>query len=108
MTTHAGPLVETTFFVADEAQVEFADWVDQVMRSSLDQRGIEDARSYKSDPDDQGQIVCTCQFQARDDNALDELLDGFFAAIDADLTAKFGENVHVESRTLREDRALEC
>lgn len=107
MTTHAGPLFETTFFVADEAQVEFADWVDQVMRSSLDQRGIEAARSYKSDPDDQGQILCTCQFQARDDNALDELLDGFFAAIDADLAAKFGGTVQAESRTLREDSALE-
>lgn len=103
MTRFTGPLYEISLVNAGAASPELDDWLKELARRALRETGIEDARIFDSGVDDQGRAVHVCQFRAADDNALDELLDGFLAEVDAEIAEHFGDHVLVSSRTMRED-----
>lgn len=103
MTRITGPLYEIFLVNTGAASPELDDWLKELARRALRETGIEDARIFDSGVDDQGRAVHVCQFRAADDNALDELLDGFFAEVDAEIAEHFGDHVLVSSRTMRED-----
>ena len=103
MTNHAGPLYEINFVIAGETPPDFGPWLVELGRTALDRTGIDNVRMFEHGVDSGGNSIRTCQFLVRDDAALDELLDGYFAEIDAGLAVRFGEQVRLESRTLRED-----
>ncbi len=103
MTRFTGPLYEISLVNAGAASPELDDWLKELARRALRETGIEDARIFDSGVDDQSRAVHVCQFRAADDNALDELLDGFFAEVDAEIAEHFGDHVFVSSRTMRED-----
>ncbi|NQV87438.1 MAG: DUF3667 domain-containing protein [Woeseiaceae bacterium] len=103
MTNDTGPLYEINFVVAGAVPPDFESWLGELSRSALHQAGIENVRLFEHGIDGDGHPIRTCQFLARDDNALDKLLDGYFADIDAEAAERFGEQVNVESRTLRAD-----
>ena len=105
MTNYAGPLYETNFVVTNEALSEFEPWLAEMSETARHHEGIVDIRILERRTDDEGRTIQTCQFQAQDDHALDELLDGFFAEIDADAASQFGDAVIVQSRTLRADHS---
>ena len=105
MTNYAGPLYETNFVVTNEALSEFEPWLAETCEVARHHEGIEDIRILERATDNEGRTIQTCQFQAQDDHALDELLDGFFAEIDADAAGQFGDAVIVHSRTLRADHS---
>ncbi len=107
MTNYADPIYETHFTVTGDALGDVDIWIDEVVENALQQDGIVSARRFKHEADEGGRTVRSCQFQARDDNALDELLDGFFADIDAEAATRFGESITVDSRTLRADHSQE-
>lgn len=93
------------FVVADEVLADVDSWLQDKARASLQLDGIDSARVFESDI--KGRSVRICQFQALDDNSLDELLDGYFSDIEAEAAEKFGSQVSIENRTLRADRSLE-
>lgn len=103
MTRFTGPLYEISLVNAGAASPELDDWLKELARRALCETGVADARIFDSGVDDQGRAVHVCQFRAADDNALDELLDGFFAEVDAEIAAHYGDHVLVCSRVLRED-----
>lgn len=103
MTRFTGPLYEISLVNTGAASPELDDWLKELARRALRETGIEDARIFDSGVDDQGRAVHVCQFRAADDNALDELLDGFFAEVDAEIAEHFGDHVLVSSLTMRED-----
>ncbi len=103
MTNHAGPLYEINFVIAVDTPPDFESWLEELGRTALDRAGIDSVRMFEHGVDSDGNSIRTCQFLVRDDHALDELLDGYFAEIDADLAVRFGEQIRPESRTLRED-----
>ena len=105
MTNYAGPLYETNFVVTNEALSEFEPWLAEISETARHHDGIENVRSFERGTDDEGRTIRACQFQAIDDHALDELLDGFFAEIDAEAASQFGDAVIVQSRTLRADHS---
>ena len=107
MSNYPGPLYETSFVIADEVLGDVDTWLQGLLERARLQDGIEFARSVSSGTDSSGQAVRTCQFQALDDNALNELIDGFFSDLDAEAAAQFGDSVVVGSRTLRADEAQE-
>lgn len=107
MTNYAGPLYEINFVVAGTEPPGFDSWLEELGRSALQHVGIDNVRLFEHGVDSDGNSIRTCQFLAHDDSALDELLDGYFADIDADAAERFGEQVRVESRTLREDHVHE-
>lgn len=107
MSNNIGPLYEMSFAVADEHVGDVDAWLRQTLESAQQQDGIEFARSVESAPDASDRSIRICQFQARDDNALDELLDGFFSDLDAEVAERFGGHVVVDSRTLRADEDLD-
>jgi hypothetical protein len=107
MSNYANPIYETHFTVTGDALDDVDIWIDEVVQNSLQQDGIVSARVFSHESGEDGHAVRSCQFQARDDNALDELLDGFFADVDADAAARFGESLSVDSRTLRADHSNE-
>jgi hypothetical protein len=105
MTNYVGPLYETNFIVTNEVLSDFELWLAEINETARHHEGIENVRSFERGTDDEGRTIRTCQFQAQSDQALDELLDGFFAEIDADAASQFGDAVIVESRTLRADHS---
>lgn len=107
MTRFTGPLYEISLVNAGATSPELDDWLKELARRAPRETGIEDARIFDSGVDDHGRTVHVCQFRATDDHALDELLDGFFADVDADIAEHFGDHVLVSSRTMREDDSNE-
>ncbi len=107
MTNYAGPLYEINFVIAGTMPPDFESWLEELGRTALLQAGIENVRLFEHGIDGDGHTIRTCQFLARDDNALDELLDGYFADIDAEAAEQFGDQIIVESRTLRTDHVLD-
>ncbi len=105
MTNHAGPLYEVSLTGAGDVLAEVDTWLEEIARTAPEQDGIENARIFEFRADEAHRDVRTCQFQVRDDHSLDELLDGYFADIDAQAAEKFGEQVLIESRTLRADHS---
>jgi Protein of unknown function (DUF3667)/Domain of unknown function (DUF4286) len=107
MSNYAGPLYEANFVIDDEVLADTEDWLKELLTAALGKDEIVDARAFGSSEDAQGRAVRNIQFQAKDDSALDTLLDGFFADIDAEAASRFGERVIVHSRALRTDHAHE-
>ena len=103
MSNSTGPLYETTYVVATDSREAFESWLHEFQQRSLLQPGIEDARGYQTDPDDDGYFKVVFTYRATDDHTLDALLDGFFTDSDSELADLFGDAVTTESRVLRED-----
>ncbi len=107
MNNYAGPLYEASFVIDDEVLADTEDWLQDLVSRAATTAGIDDTRKFESGSDNQGRNLRSCQFQARDDSALNTLLDGFFADIDAEVAARFGDKVIVHSRVLRADHTHE-
>ena len=103
MTQRAGPVYESTFFVNHEVAAEFQAWLEQFVAASLQHDGITSAHHWKV-ASGQDRVASTIvQIGCRDDSALDELLDTYFADIEVGLADAFGEMASVHGRALRED-----
>lgn len=107
MITRTGPLYELTFLVERELGAEFEDWLLKLTEKSSHHQGIVDARVFEVSDDSQNTATWTCQFQCLNDDAIDELIDGFFADTDAAIAQEFSDAVKVSSRTLREDNLVD-
>lgn len=107
MTISAGPLYELTLSVEREFAAEFEAWLSELAETSLQQPGIVDTRVFALSENADERVTRTCQFQCVDENAADELVDGFFADADAQAAQQFGDSVIISSRLLREDSSPE-
>lgn len=107
MSNYTGPLYEANFVIDEEVLADAEGWLLELLKNAATTDGIVDARSFDSGSDDQGRSIRSCQFQAKDDNVLDSLLDGFFADIDAEAAERFGGKIMVHSRALRTDHSHE-
>jgi hypothetical protein len=107
MSNYAGPLYETSYVVSDDAVAELDAWLAEVLEAARQHDGIESARYFEAGTDTAGHAIRTCQYQARDDNTLDKLIDGLFSSLDAEAAVRFGANVVVYSRALRPDEVNE-
>jgi len=103
MSNTTGPLYESLYVVAEDVREDFENWLREFQRRSLQEPGIEDARGYETDPDDDRVFRFIFRFRATDDHAMDTLLDGYFSDSEGELAELFGDSVSTESRVLRED-----
>jgi hypothetical protein len=103
MSNTTGPLYESLYVVAANVREEFENWLREFQQRSLQEPGIEDARSYEADPSEDGFLRFFFRFRATDDHAMDALLDGYFSDSEGELAELFGDGVSTESRVLRED-----
>lgn len=103
MSNSTGPLYESMYVVAADVREEFESWLREFQQRSLREPGIEDARGYETDQEDDGYFRVIFRFRATDDHAMDALLDGYFSDSDGELADLFGEGVSTQSRVLRED-----
>ncbi len=103
MTRHVGPLYEMNFVFADGIRSEVEVWLEVVVEAARRRDGVDDVHLYEFSGGVEGFSAQSCLFQARDDSALDELLDGYFSAIDAEAATKFHDSLTIDSRTLRSD-----
>ena len=109
MSNSTGPLYESHYIVAANVREEFEQWMRDFLQRSLQEPGIEDARGFEADQNDDlssdgdDALRYTFRFRATDDRAMDELLDGYFSDSEGELAELFGIGVRTESRVLRED-----
>ena len=109
MSNTIGPLYESLYVVSADLREDFEDWLREFQRRSLLEPGIEDARGYETEQEDDlspsgdGFLRFIFRFRATDDNAMDALLDGYFSDSEGELAELFGGGVSTESRVLRED-----
>ncbi len=107
MTERAGPVHESTFFVHHEVAAEFQAWLEQFVAASLQHDGITSAHHWNVTSGQDGVTTTILQIGCRDNSALDELLDTYFADIEINLADAFGEKASVHGRALREDDSRE-
>ncbi len=107
MSDFSGPLHEISFTAADDVLTELDEWLEGLLRTARLKDEIDDVRVFGSNSDSEGYTLRTCQFQIRNDNALDELLDEYFAGIDAQVALKFDGQVRVQSRNLQAEHPYE-
>ena len=103
MSNSTGPLYESMYIVAADVREDFENWLREFQQRSLQEPGIEDARGYETEQDDDDLLRFIFRFRATDDHAMDALLDGYFSDSDGELAELFGDDVSTESRVLRED-----
>jgi len=103
MSNTTGPLYESMYVVATDVREDFENWLHEFQRRSQQEPGIEDARGYEMDQDDDGFLRFVFRFRATDDHAMDTLIDGHFRDSDGELAELFGDDVATTSRVLRED-----
>lgn len=107
MTQHAGPLYEMNIVVTDDVRSDVDEWLNAVASRSREQPGIDDVHWYTTGDSQDGTTTQVCRFQLTDDASLDELLDGYFAEIDADAAMRFGDRVSIDSHIWRADQSHE-
>ncbi len=103
MTQQSRPIYEVTFFVDADIVDEFDSWLDEYVRSSLQGPGTIDCSAFSIADDQAGKIRRVCLHHLANDEALDEFLDGAGTDIESELEARFGDQVAVSARVLRED-----
>jgi len=107
MTNNTSPLYEMNLVINDEVLADVDIWLGETVRAALQQDGVESARVFVDGASPDGQTGRTFQLQARDDGALDELLDGYISGLDAETAERFGDQVSLDSRILRPDQTYE-
>jgi hypothetical protein len=105
MSNSTGPLYESMYVVRADVREDFENWLHEFQQRSLREPGIEDARGYEADQEDDGYFRVIFRFRATDDHAMDALLDGYFSDSDGELADLFGDGVSTQSRVLREDNS---
>jgi Protein of unknown function (DUF3667) len=107
MTNNTSPLYEMNLIIDDEVLADADLWLEETVRAALHQDGIESARAFAGDVCPEGQTGRTFQFEIRDDNSLDKLLDGYISDLDTEAAERFGEQISLDSRILRADQSYE-
>jgi len=105
--TPTAPLFEINFVVSDEVVSDLDAWIQEIVEAAVRREGIDAARIFEATQLTEGLTGRICQFQVSDDNALAELLDGYFSDIDAEAKIKFGDQIHIDDRTLHADEPPE-
>jgi hypothetical protein len=102
MSSQTGPIYEVNFFMDRDIADECSLWLEEHVRAVLRVDGVLECNCYTR-ADDEGQARRSCQYVLGDDEALDRFLDGVGGEIDNELEARFGHQVGIEARVLRED-----
>ncbi len=100
VTEIAGPIVEVTLAVPAGHGDELDAWLDARLRQAQPPPGVGDVRIWKSPVDDE-RAVRICLFRCRDDSEVDDLLDTWFADLEADAADALGDSLELTSRCLR-------
>ena len=108
MPRYAGPLYELTIAIDKALGVEAEAWLRDTVDDMSGQSGLLAARLLADRGNVDGRSIRICQFQAEDEKALDELLSGPLAALEADANARFGDGVEIEARVLTSDDSLQA
>ena len=107
MTIRQGPIYEVTCFVDDDIVGEFDEWLGQHVREILRLVVITDCQLLDVPGNQAGHTSRVCQYLLETEDALDEFVDGPAADIEAEIATKFGDDVVVSGRMLREDTMLD-
>lgn len=107
MTSQSGPIYEATFVVDGSIVGEFDSWLREHVDNVLQHSGVIDCYACAAPDVDEGHARRVCLYQLADDDALDEFLDGPGGKIDNQVEDRFGSQVSVSARVLREDRREE-
>jgi len=105
MTSRSGPIYEVTFFVAPDVADDCDLWLEDHIHRTLREPGVVDCNVFKIGDDEQGRARRVCVHTLASDEALDDFLDGAGTDLDTDLEARFGEQIALSGRILREDRS---
>jgi len=99
----AGPIYENRVFVAPELRGDYDAWIDARAQRARELAGVIAVHPFGAGTDASGRYCRICQFELRDDEALEAFVDGFAAEIEADALERFGDGVEWQERILRED-----
>ncbi|MGI9271142.1 MAG: DUF4286 family protein [Woeseiaceae bacterium] len=107
MTTQSGPIYEVTIFVERERIADCEQRLEEHVRETLRDPNIADCRVFAIANDETGRAGRICQHVLDASGDLDGYLDGPAADMEAEITARFGDDASVHSRLLREDQTYD-
>ena len=105
MTSQSGPIYEVTFFVGPEIADECDRWLEDHVRRMLREPGVIDCNIFSLGNDEQGRARRVVQHSLQNNEALDDFLEGAGTDIEGQLETRFGDQVALSFRVLREDRS---
>ena len=103
MTTRSGPIYEVTFFADRDVVDECDQWLEDHVRETLRDAGVADCYVFPIVADNSGREGRVCHHILEPDAELDAFLDGPAADIETEIASRFGDQVALGSRVLRED-----
>jgi hypothetical protein len=108
MTQRSGPIYEVTFFVDAEIADECDSWLDNYVRSRLQDPGTINCTTFAISNDPQGRLRRVCLHQLASDEAFDELMETGGGDVEQEIESRFGDQVEVRGRVLREDSSFDA
>ena len=103
MSNQTGPIYEVTFSIDRDIAGECDAWLADHVRDVLRIEGVVDCNTYTRADDPEGRVRRVVLYVLEDDEALDAFLEGPGGDIDNEVEARFGAQVFVAARVLRED-----
>ena len=107
MTIRQGPIYEVSSFVDHDVVHDYDEWLGEHLRKMLRLVVVTDCHVIDSAGDAGERQGRVCQYLLETEDALDEFIDGPGADIEAEIATRFGDQVSVSSRVLREDAILD-
>jgi hypothetical protein len=101
MSDNAGPVYEVTHTVDLEIAGDLDDWLAEHIDLMLETPGLEDARAYVSDSEDERQARRVTQYFFDNDASLENYLAERAAEMRQSAVERFGESLQVSRRILR-------
>ena len=105
MSSKSGPIYEVTFFVEPDIADECDSWLEDHVRKVMHEPGVVDCNIFSLGNDEQGRARRVVQHLLQNNEALDDFLEGAGTDIEGQLETRFGDQVALSSRVLREDRS---
>ena len=107
MTSRTGPIYEVTFFVDKDVADDFDQWLEDHVRNALRDENIVDCNVLPLSDDNEGRSRRVCLHVLKNDDALDDFLDGMGSDIESEVAVLFDDKVSVSGRVLREDLTID-
>lgn len=107
MTSRTGPIYEVIFFVDKDVADDFDQWLEDHVRNALRHESIVDCNVFSLSDDNEGHSRRDCLHVLKNDEGLDDFLDGIGSDIESEVAAHFDDKVSVSDRILREDETFD-
>jgi hypothetical protein len=99
----SGPIYEVKLFVDRDVAADCDQWLQEHVRETLRIASVVDCNVFSVSSDNPDRVGRVCQHVLEADETGDEFLDSFAAQLETTIASRFGDQIELTDRILRED-----